>query len=157
MPHPAPGVDQNGTKVWLSADRKPSAESDGTYASPSTLSLGNLLRRPEAGALVGTIGVFVFFSFFGGHFLSAGGVASWLNVAAELGIVAMPVGVLMIAGELDLSVGSVLAASSLTLATCPATRGAPSSSALPWHLPWVSLVGFVNGLLVTRTRFRPSL
>ena len=76
----------------------------------SGATFGNLVRRPETGALIGTVGVFVFFAIFGGaKFLSAGGAASWLNVAAELGIIALPVGLLMIAGELDLSVGSVLA------------------------------------------------
>src|SRR5215813_1559827 len=65
--------------------------------------LGNAIRRPEAGALIGTISVFVFFMIFGGaKFISAGGFASWVNVASELGIIALPVGLLMIAGELDL-------------------------------------------------------
>ena len=45
------------------------------------------------------VAVFVFFSIFGGeNFLSAGGAASWLNVASELGIIALPIGLLMIAG-----------------------------------------------------------
>ena len=41
----------------------------------------------------------------------APGWSSWLNMAAEVGIVALPVGLLMIAGELDISVGAVLPAS----------------------------------------------
>src|SRR5215471_12436057 len=89
-------------------------------------SLRELTHRPEAGALIGTLAVFGFFAVFGGSkFLSASGAASWLNVAAELGIIAVPVGLLMIAGELDLSVGSVLAASSMTLAIVSGHWGAP--------------------------------
>ena len=72
---------------------------------------------PRSGSLIGLVAVFVFFSIFGGaNFLSAGGAASWLNVASELGIIALPVGLLMIAGQLDLSVGSMLPASSMTVA-----------------------------------------
>ncbi len=36
-------------------------------------------------------------------------MASWLNVVAEVGIVALPIGLLMIAGELDLSIGAIVA------------------------------------------------
>ena len=86
-------------------------------AARSGPSVGGLVRRPETGSLIGLISVFVFFAIFGGaKFLSAGGAASWLNVAAELGIIAIPVGLLMIAGELDLSVGSVVPSSSMTVA-----------------------------------------
>ena len=48
------------------------------------------------------IAVIVFFLIFGGvNFLKPAGIASWLNVAANIGIIAIPVGLLMIAGELD--------------------------------------------------------
>jgi simple sugar transport system permease protein len=120
--------------------------------SSSGSSVNTLIRRPETGALIGTVGVFIFFSIFGGaQFLSAGGVASWLNVAAELGIIALPVGLLMIAGELDLSVGSVLAASSMTLAVVSGHYNAPLGVGIVLALALGLLVGFLNGLLVTRT------
>jgi len=53
------------------------------------------------------IAVFVFFAVIAGDaFISLAGFSSWLNVAAEVGVVALPVGLLMIAGELDLSIGA---------------------------------------------------
>ena len=56
----------------------------------------SLLRRPEAGALLGLIFVAIFFTVFGGKlFLSPAGAASWLNVAANLGIIAIPIGFLI--------------------------------------------------------------
>ncbi|MEA5456756.1 ABC transporter permease [Sinomonas sp. JGH33] len=129
----------------VSANRK-------ARTAPSTTSLGSLLRRPETGALIGTVAVFVFFAIFGGgQFLSSGGAASWLNVAAELGIVAIPVGLLMIAGELDLSVGSVIAASSMTTAIISGYWGLPTAVGIVAALVVGGLVGFVNGLVVTRT------
>ena len=120
---------------------------------PTRRSLGDLARRPETGALIGTLGVFVFFAIFGGaDFVSVGGAASWLNVAAELGIIAIPVGLLMIAGELDLSVGSVLASSSMTLAIVSGHWGAPVIVGIVLALALGLVTGFLNGLLVTRTQ-----
>ena len=118
----------------------------------SGATLGNLVRRPETGALIGTVSVFIFFAIFGGEqFLSAGGSASWLNVAAELGIIAIPVGLLMMAGELDLSVGSVLASSSMTLAIVSGHWGAPVGLGILIALGLGLLTGFLNGFLVTTT------
>lgn len=118
----------------------------------SGFSLGVLLRRPETGSLIGLIAVFAFFSAFGGaNFLSVEGAASWLNVAAELGIIALPVGLLMIAGQLDLSVGSVLPAASMTVAILSGHYHAPMILAILAALGLGIVVGFVNGLLVIRT------
>ncbi|MDA8439341.1 MAG: ABC transporter permease [Propionibacterium sp.] len=95
----------------------------------------------------------VFFSIVGGRtFLSSAGVSSWLNVAAELGIIALPVGLLMIAGELDLSVGSVLAASSMTTSIVSGNWGMPVFVGILSGLALGLLVGAANGLVVTRTR-----
>ena len=129
----------------------PDSKRPGVGAAAATLL--NLTRRPETGALVGTIGVYVFFVIFGGHaFTSVGGTASWLNVAAELGIISAPVGLLMIAGELDLSVGSVLAASSMTLAIVSGYWNMPLILGIVLALGLGTLTGLLNGVIVTRTR-----
>lgn len=111
------------------------------------------LRRPEAGAGVGAVAVYLFFAVFGSHagFLTTDGYVSWLAVAAELGIIALPVGLLMIAGEFDLSVGSVLASSSMVVAIPVAKLGLPLGLAVVMALAFGLLVGLVNGLLVVRT------
>ena len=55
--------------------------------------IGGLARRPEVGSLLGLIVTYVFFAILGGQvFLGAPGWSSWLNMAAEVGIVALPVG-----------------------------------------------------------------
>jgi simple sugar transport system permease protein len=111
------------------------------------------LHKPEAGALIGTVAIYLIFLIFGSsNFTSAGGFASWLNVAAELGIIALPVGLVMIAGELDLSVGSVLAASSMTVAIVAGHWEQPMLLAIVLALALGLLVGFVNGVLVTFTK-----
>jgi len=119
--------------------------------------LGRLARRPEAGAFLGLVAVFLFFAVLGGPvFLGPAGFASWLNIAAEIGIVALPIGLLMIAGELDISIGAVIPASSLTVALVAGHYGAPELVAILAGLGLGLAVGFVNGLLVTRTPI-PSL
>ncbi len=116
-------------------------------------SIGSLVRRPEVGSLIGMVAVLIFFSIFGGaNFLSAGGAASWLNVASELGIIALPVGLLMIAGQLDLSVGSMIPASSMTIAIISGHYDLPIIVGILASLGLGLAVGFINGVLVIRTK-----
>lgn len=129
----------------------------GTQKANVCTSFGRLARRPEAGAFLGLLVVFVFFAVLGGKvFLGPAGFASWLNIAAEIGIVALPVGLLMIAGELDISVGAVIPASSLTVAIISGFYLAPELVGILAGLCVGLAVGFVNGFLVTRTTI-PSL
>ncbi|MCU0905078.1 MAG: ABC transporter permease [Tabrizicola sp.] len=116
-----------------------------------------LARRPETGSLVGLVVVYAVFAIMGGAvFIGAPGWSSWLNIAAEVGIIALPVGLLMIAGELDISVGSVIPASSVTVAVISGTFELPVLLGIACGLGVGLIVGFVNGLLVTRTTI-PSL
>lgn len=112
----------------------------------------DLTRRPELGALAGTVIVYVFFSIFGGsNFTDLGGVSAWLNTASELLIIALPVGLLMIAGEFDLSVGSVVAGSSVTLAMVSGFFDLPIWAGILCALALGLTSGFLNGLMVTKT------
>lgn len=122
-------------------------------AKAKGFSLAGFLRRPETGSFLGLVAVFIFFAIFGGaNFASTGGAASWLNVAAGLGIVALPVGLLMIAGHLDLSVGSVIPASSMTIAIISGYYQLPIAFGIAASLCLGLIVGFLNGYLVVRTR-----
>jgi simple sugar transport system permease protein len=118
----------------------------------SGLSIGNLLRRPEAGALLGLVAMLVFFTVFGGlGFLTLGSVASWMNVAASLGIIAIPIGLLMIAGELDISVGSMVPAGSMTVAIIAGHYDFPIWLGMGAALLLGLVVGLINGIVVVRT------
>jgi len=119
--------------------------------------LGRIVRRPETGAILGLIVVYSFFASLGGTvFLGAPGWSSFLNMAAEIGIIALAVGLLMIAGELDISVGAVLPAASLTVAIITGHYDLPTYIGITGGLLVGLLVGFVNGYLVSRTTI-PSL
>lgn len=118
----------------------------------SGISLGGLIRRPETGSLIGFILVYIFFAALGGKvFMTAPGWSSWLNIAAEVGIIALPVGLLMISGEFDMSVGSVVPASSMMTAMLSGHYELPALVGIMGGLSVGVLVGLVNGLIVTRT------
>ena len=118
---------------------------------------GGLLRRPEAGAFLGLVAVLIFFGIFGGlKFLEIAGMSSWLNVAASLGIIAIPVGLLMIAGELDISVGAMVPAGAMLTAVIGGHYGLPIWWGILATLAFGVVVGLVNGLMVVRTKV-PSL
>jgi simple sugar transport system permease protein len=114
--------------------------------------LTKLTRRPEFADFVGTLFVFVFFAYFGyPTFTSVLVTAGWLNVAAELGLIALPVALVMMSGHLDLSVGSILAAGAMTYAICSGHFGLPDYIGLPAGLAVGVFFGFLNGLIVTKT------
>lgn len=120
-------------------------------------SLGALLRRPEIGSFIGFVVVYIFFAVLGGAvFVGAPGWSSWLNIAAEVGIIALPVGLLMIAGEFDISVGSIVPAASMTTAMLSGHYDLPALVGILGGLSVGVAIGFVNGILVTRTTI-PSL
>jgi len=120
-------------------------------------SAGRLLRRPEAGAFLGLVAVLVFFAVFGGvAFLKPAGMASWLNVAANLGVISIPVGLLMIAGELDISVGAMVPFGAMTVAVISGHYGLPIWLGIAAVLLFGVIVGLINGLMVVRTAV-PSL
>jgi len=116
-----------------------------------------LVRRPEAGAVLSLIAVVAFFVIFGGVNLGTMlGAASWVNFAANLGIVALPMGLLMISGELDISIGAMIPAGSMTVAILSGYYELPIVIGMLGALGLGVIVGLVNGLLTVRTSV-PSL
>jgi simple sugar transport system permease protein len=111
------------------------------------------LTRPELAAVAGAILVFAFFAVVAGDsgFLTLGGTASYLEVAAQLGIVAVPVAMLMIAGEFDLSVGSMVGAAGMIIAITTTEYGWPLLMGVLLAFVVALAVGFFNGYLVIKT------
>ena len=87
----------------------------------------------------------------GAPFVSLAGTAAYLNAAAPLGILAVAVALLMIGGEFDLSVGSVIGAASMLLMLLVAEAGWTLWPALAATLAFCALVGLGNGWIVVRT------
>ena len=116
-------------------------------------SLKRVIRRPEFGALAGMILVYAFFAVAAKNgFLTLAGTANWMNTASELGVLAVPVGMLMIAGEFDLSVGSVIGASSMIVSIGNGFYGLPMWAAIILALIIGTLIGLANGIITVSTR-----
>jgi simple sugar transport system permease protein len=111
------------------------------------------LTRPELAAVAGSIVVFLFFAAVASDsgFLSQDGTASYLEVAAQVGIVGVPVAMLMIAGEFDLSVGSMVAAASMIIAISVDQYGWPLWGGIVAAFVFAVLVGLFNGYVVVKT------
>jgi simple sugar transport system permease protein len=112
-----------------------------------------LLARPEFGALSGTVLVFVLFGLSAGSsgMFSAEGVINWGTVAAFLGIIAVGAALLMIAGEFDLSIGSMIGFAGMMMAIPCLYWGWPVWLAVLFAFATAMLLGAVNGWLVIKT------
>ncbi len=113
--------------------------------------------RPEAAAAVGFVSVYAIFAIFAGSsgFLSSLGVANFMNVAAQFGIIGGPVTLLLIAGDFDLSIGSVVGFCSVFYAI-GVTQGWPVWLAIVLTLVIALGIGALNGFVVIKTGM-PSL
>lgn len=110
-----------------------------------------LLRRPELGSVVGAIAVFVFFAVLADGFLRPAGLSTVLYAASTIGIMAVPVALLMIGGEFDLSAGVLVTSSALV-----SSMFSYQMTVNVWVGVGVSLVvtlavGLFNGFMLTRT------
>lgn len=114
-----------------------------------------LLARPELGSFAGLVIVFLFFALTAGRsgFLTPLGTVNYLEVSAQIGIVSVAVGALMIAGEFDLSVGSMLGAAGIVVALLVHGEYGhlPLAVAVLLAFVFALAVGFVNGWLVLAT------
>ncbi|MER5531258.1 ABC transporter permease, partial [Streptomyces sp. NPDC002677] len=110
-----------------------------------------LLARPEVGVFLGAAAVYVFFLIAAPPVRDGSSMANILYQSSTIGIMALPVALLMIGGEFDLSAGVAVVSSALT------------ASMLAYQLTvniWVGVIaallvslaiGFLNGWLVVRT------
>jgi simple sugar transport system permease protein len=110
--------------------------------------LAKLRHRPEAGSFLGFIVIFIMFSIFGDQFFTLGNQTSLFTLTAELGIICIGVGFLMISGEFDLSVGSVYALGGIVFMML--TPHMHSLLALAIVLLIAASIGWFNGYITTK-------
>lgn len=112
-----------------------------------------LLTRPEIGAVAGAIAVWTFYAITAGDrgFTSLRGTANYLEVSAQLGILAVAVSLLMIGGEFDLSIGSTVGACGMILALLSVRYDWNIWLAAATSLGFALVLGVLNGFLVIRT------
>lgn len=113
-----------------------------------------LLNRPELGAVAGTVLVFAIFFVIAGDsgMFSADGSISWIKVASYLGVIAIGACLLMIAGEFDLSVGSMIGFAGMMIAIPAKYWGWPVWASIMFAFAVAMSLGAVNGYIVVKTR-----
>ena len=111
------------------------------------------LISPELGAICGTIAVFLFFLIVAPEsgMFSLQGFMNWGTIAAQFAIIAVGACLLMIAGEFDLSVGSMIGFSGIVIALLSTSAGYPMWLAILIAFVVALAIGAVNGFLVIRT------
>jgi len=149
------------------ADRTAVAVTDGTAAGAAApvrkderlvqvSRLTKLMQRPELGALMGVVAIFVIFAGFDATpahlWLSQTGLAAWSQQAAFFGIVSVPVGLLMIGGEFDLSTGVMTGATAIVMALLVGREHWNAWLAIVGTLVFAALIGLLNGFVVVKSK-----
>ena len=115
-----------------------------------------LRGRRETAVFLMLILVFLGLSFASEFFLTSRNLANVGRQISVVGIVSLGQALVIIAGGIDLSVGSIIGLSAVLAALATATTGSPLLGLIT-ALAIGTVVGLVNGLLVTRARINPFI
>lgn len=120
--------------------------------------LGRLIKKPEIGAFIGMVIILVFLAIAAGDTVyNALGIKNNLSIVALLGIIATGACLLMIAGEFDLSIGSMIGFSGMCMALMlkwglPFGLGpATPATAFFFTLAMTLSIGWLIGMIVVRS------
>jgi simple sugar transport system permease protein len=117
--------------------------------------LARILTRPDTGAFLGAVAVWFAFAYFARsvNWIGDPGIAAgWTDQAAQFGIVAVPVALLMIGGEFDLSAGAMIGSSGLLLGYLSTFQDVNIWPAMAIVILFGLAIGFINGYVVIRTK-----
>ena len=115
--------------------------------------LSRQLNKPELGAISGAVLVFVFFGLSAGGtgMFAPDGILNWSTVSAQLGLIAIGACLLMIAGEFDLSIGSMIGFAGIMIAVPTVYWDWPVWLSIIFAFAGAMSIGFINGYIVVRT------
>jgi len=128
----------------------PASEAPQPTKAPAPLTT-RLLARPEIGALIAAVVIYIFFFAVAPAFRSAEAFSTILYASSLIGIVAVGVGLLMIGGEFDLSAGVAVVTYALTAAMLSYQFNLNMWVGVFLALLLSMFIGFINGFLVVRT------
>ena len=129
-----------------------SVDTDTDERLKSESAMAGLMKRPELGAIAGVVLVTVFFLFTAdSSMFTLAGFMNFMSPAAQLGILAIGAALLMIGGEFDLSLGSMIAFFGLFFGTCIVNFDLPLIMAIPMTMVFAALIGSLNGQIVIRS------
>ncbi|SNT76939.1 ABC transporter permease [Paracoccus seriniphilus] len=111
-----------------------------------------LMKKPELGAIGGVVLVTLFFLFTADSTMfTLSGIMNFMTPAAQLGILGIAAAMLMIGGEFDLSIGSMVAFAGMVFGVLTVNMGLPLIFAIPLTMAFAAGIGAVNGTIVLRT------
>lgn len=113
---------------------------------PRFTSIRTFLSYREGSILLVTAILSVIFALTSGNFVTSNSLSVILTIASEIGIVAAGQTMLMVVGEIDLSVGAVFALGPYLMYSA-FLMGIPLVLAFPIALLLISLVGLANGFV----------
>jgi simple sugar transport system permease protein len=140
-------IDLDGDGAGAGAGGAAGGAGAGAPRSPLRQALG----RPELGALIGAVALFVFFSVTADSFLRMTSFATVLYSSSTFGIMAVAVALLMIGGEFDLSAGVMVTSASLVTALVSYQLTLNLWAGVAISLVVTLGIGFLNGLLYVKT------
>ena len=109
------------------------------------------LRKPEIGSCVALLSLVAIFSVIAPHFLSFESWGALISSSTELGIIALGVTLLLIAGEIDLSVGAIFAVGGIFYAHGVLTWNLHPVLTFVLTLSLGAALGAFNGYLTVKT------
>ena len=148
-PHMPGGAGEDSDVLTAKQTNVAEKDSEVLLKRPPRTWLDKVVARPESGVVLAALIVYAFFAIMAPHFLTERVTANILVSSASLGIIAVGVATLMIAGQFDLSVGSVYGLSAAVVVFA-INFGIPGWAALPLVMAFGIAIGMANGWLVTR-------
>lgn len=134
---------------------RPAAAANATDERVGSVSwVKRFFGRPEFASISGTVLVFAFFIITAGDsgMFNLDGVVNWMQVASYLGIIAIGACLLMIAGEFDLSIGSMIGFAGMMIAIPTIYFQWPLWMAIIFAFAGSMALGWLNGYIVIKTR-----
>src|SRR4051812_44859265 len=127
-----------------------------TLRPPIGARLFQILRRPESVTVLLLIIAFIVGGQLSPHFLNARNLLDSTSDYMETGLMALAMTLVIISGNIDLSVAANLALTAVICAKLYAGLHWPMTTLIPMALVVGTALGLLNGLFITRLRL-PSL
>src|SRR5215813_3884232 len=118
---------------------------------------GGSVTRKELGIFTLLVALCVVVALKNPQFLSAANIQNMTRLIGTFGIFSIGVGIVIITGGIDLSVGSVFALLGVLLSIMLTEWGWPSPLAVGAVITVGMALGWLHGLLITRLRLQPFI
>src|ERR1700704_411018 len=115
------------------------------------------MRRKELSILILLVVLCSIVAFMNPQFLSAANIQNPSRLIGTYGIFSIGVGIVVITGGIDLSVGSMFALLGVLLSMMLTEWHWPAALAVTAILALGAALGFIHGLLITRLRLQPFI